>query len=189
MGHFVLRSAVKAMSTRGWAFAIALLPVIHANAAVITAEPGDAGFRAAIAAAQPGDTVEVASQLTLESTVRIDKPITVRVDPTNAWRFSIYGNFDGVMFQVVGKGIVFEWVRLYGSPQTDGLDISGGEGAVILRDCVIASCRRPVLDSGWESLATLKLERVNASWNRSGLSVFKLEATDSTFSFNGATGV
>ena len=123
MGYCVHWSAVRAISARGWAFVITLLPLIHANAAVIVAEPGDAGLRAAITAAQAGDTVEIARQLTLESPVRIDKPITVRFDPTNAWRISIHANFDGVMFQLVGKGIVLEWVKLYGSPQTDGLDI------------------------------------------------------------------
>jgi pyruvate/2-oxoglutarate dehydrogenase complex dihydrolipoamide dehydrogenase (E3) component len=47
-------------------------------AATIIAGPGESGFRAAIAAAQDGDTVTLTNQVQLQSTVAINKPIPSR---------------------------------------------------------------------------------------------------------------
>jgi hypothetical protein len=189
---FVLR--VKTMNARIWvslslvAATVFSGAVVEGNGAVIDA--GDeSSFRAAVAAAQPGDTVLLTNRVELASTVRIEKPLTITASPQEAWRTFIFGSFEGVLLKVVGKGVIFEWAGIGGSPQTDGLDISEAEGDVVMRDLTIYNCRNPVLDTFWESRAALRLERVTATRNRYGLGSFSLDATDSVFSFNGGTGV
>ena len=80
------------------------------GAATIIAGPGESGFRAAIAAAQDGDTVTLTNQLRLESTVAINKQITITFDPVEAWRIWIEAQFDGAMLDLsttVNKAPVF----------------------------------------------------------------------------------
>ena len=146
------------------------------------AGPGDAGLRTAIAAAQTGDTVVLAERVELLSPIRIDKAVTLQVDPSEAYRIWIQGSFEGELLRAAAPGVVLEWVRLFGSPQTDGLRVVEN---VVLRDCMFGACRRPVVDDSWPSLATVRLERVTASFNYGGLECAILEAKDCNFSFNG----
>jgi hypothetical protein len=93
---------------------------MNTDGATIIAGSGEAGFRAAIAAAQDGDTVMLTNWfLPLQSTVRIDKRLTIRGSGSNAAPIWILGNFSGELFRLAAEGIFFEWIRLTGSPQTD----------------------------------------------------------------------
>jgi hypothetical protein len=150
-------------------------------AATIIAGPGESGFRAAIAAAQDGDTVMLTNSLRLQSTVTISKPITIRVDPGEAWRIWIEAQFDGALLDLSTNGIVLDGLRMVGSTQTDALRAEGT--SMILRDCIIANCRRPVVSS--VQAACLRLERVTVSNNQEGIYGQSLEAKDCTFSGNG----
>ena len=147
--------------------------------AVINAGPGDAGVRATVAAAQPGDTVVLTQRVELLSPLRIDKRLTLTVNVAEAYRIWIEGTFEGELLQIGTNGVVLEAVRLIGSPHTDGLRL---ETNVVLRDCTIQSCRRPVASDFW---TTVRLERCLITANQQGFECWDLEAKDSTFSFNG----
>jgi hypothetical protein len=149
--------------------------------ATIVAGPGESGFRAAIAAAQDGDTVTLTNYLQLQSTVAINKQITVTVGPVDAWRIWIEARFDGAMLNLSTNGIVLEGLKMYGSPLTDALQAEGT--TVTLRDCTIDQCRRPVVSN--DKAAYLHLERVTVSNNQEGLSGQSVKAKDCTFSGNG----
>src|SRR6185295_6819670 len=83
-------------------------------AATIIAGPDENGFRTAIATAQDGDTVVLTNQLQLQSTVAINKRITLTVDPVEAWHIWIAGEFDGALLDLATNGIVIEGLSLYG---------------------------------------------------------------------------
>jgi len=150
-------------------------------AATIIAGPGESGFRAAIEAAQDGDTVTLTNYVQLESTVAINKQITITVDPVEAWRIWIEARFDGAMLDLSTNGIVLEGLRMVGSTQTDALRAEGT--TVILRDCIIADCRLPVVSH--VQAAYLRLDRVTVNNNQEGIYGQSLEAKDCTFSGNG----
>jgi len=153
----------------------------NTTAANIIAGPGESGFRAAIAAAQDGDTVTLTNRVQLQSTVAIDKQITITVDPVEAWRTWIEGGFDGALLELSTNGIVFEGLRMFGSPQTDAL---GAEGVTVtLKDCTVAQCRRPVVSH--VQGAYLRLERVRVISNEEGIGGESIEAKDCSFSNNG----
>lgn len=152
-----------------------------ASAATIVAGPEESGFRAAIAAAQDGDTVVLKNQVRLQSAVVIHKAITIAADPPEAWRTWIEGGFDGALLELATNGIAIEGLRIIGSTKTDGLRAEGT--TVTLRDCIIANCRRPVASD--LQGASLRLERVTVTYNEVGLSAESLEARKCTFSNNG----
>lgn len=158
-----------------------MLSSMGASAAIIVAGPDESGFRAAIAAAQVGDTVMLKNQVRLQGTVVIDKAITIAADPVEAWRMWFEGGFDGAMLELATNGIVFERLRFYGSAQTDALHVEGK--TVTLRDCIITNCRQPVA-SNVEG-AQLRLEQVTVTYNEEGLNSRSIEATNCTFSNNG----
>jgi hypothetical protein len=155
---------------------------MDSRGATLVAGPGDAGLRAAIAKAQTGDTVVLIERVEVLSPVYIDKALTLEVDPAMAYRIWIQGSFSGELLRVAAQGITLNRVRLIGSPVTDGLRVVED---VVLRDCMITDCRAPVVDDSWPSSATVRLERVMASFNRQGLESGNLDAKDCTFSFNG----
>jgi parallel beta helix pectate lyase-like protein len=160
---------------------------INIPAAEIFTGGDEADFRAAVAAAQDGDTIILMNWLELQATVRISKRITLRPDYPQAYRIAIGGDFEGELLHVTTNGIVLDSMRLYGSQQTDGIRT---DADVLLRDCLISRCRYPVVAPDyWSPLqATIRLERTMVSGNQNGLSVLNLEAKDCTFSFNGAAG-
>jgi hypothetical protein len=119
-----------------------LLPAATVNGATIVAEPGEAGLRAAIEAAQPGDTLVLKDTVRLQASVVLNKPLTIRIDPPAGRIVRITGSFDGALLQIRTDGIVLDRVRIYGSPQTDGLRL---DSDVVLRECVISSCRNPLV--------------------------------------------
>jgi len=162
--------------------AAVVLSIVDCKGATIIAGPGDDGLRTAIAKAQTGDTVVLTQRVELFSPVYIDKAMTLQADPVEAWRISVHGSFAGELMRVAAKGITFSGVRLIGSPVTDGLRVVED---VLLRDGSITDCRHPVVDDSWPSSATVRLERMSASYNRHGLESGNLEAKDCTFSFNG----
>ncbi|HTG43458.1 MAG TPA: right-handed parallel beta-helix repeat-containing protein [Verrucomicrobiae bacterium] len=164
---------------------LSLLPALHAQGATNTAGPGEAGFRAAIAAALVGDTIVLDASVELQSTVRIDKQVTVRAGGREIDRIGIWGSFEGELLQLAGAGIALEGIVLVGSSQTDGLRV---EKDAILRDCMIERFRRPVLDDSWPSPPTLRLERATVSRNAQALECTNLDAKDSIFAFNGGAG-
>jgi hypothetical protein len=156
------------------------------SGATIVAGPGEAGLRAALEAAQEGDTVVLTNAVQLHTAVVIDKRITLTVESVDAWRIWLEARFDGEMLNLSTNGIVLEGLRMYGSVQTDALRAEGT--TVTLRNCIIADCRRPVLDS--LGSATFRLERVTVSNNQEGLECQSLEAKDCTISGNrGGFGV
>jgi hypothetical protein len=176
MSHLIVRCAVS------W-IAASLLVANHAESATLTAGPGEAGLRAAIAAAQDGDTVFLANHVDLQSPVQIAKRLTLRSDSADPNSGGIRGAFEGALFQLTADGIVFENLGLSGSPQTDGLRV---EKDVLLRDCDISWLRTPVTYDFWSfPEATIRLERVTVAFNENGLEVPVLEAKDSVFSHNG----
>ena len=67
-------------------------------AATIIAGPGESGFRAAVGAAQPGDTVVLTNSVDLQAMVVIDKGLTIRFDRPNVYYNAIRGNFEGALF-------------------------------------------------------------------------------------------
>src|SRR5688572_1645514 len=77
-----------------------------AGGAITVGGPGDAALRSAIAAAQPGDTIEVNSHVLLQSPIRIDKPLTLRAAPTPALSETLEGTFAGVLFQIAADGVI-----------------------------------------------------------------------------------
>lgn len=161
---------------------------MNTTGATIMAGSGDSGFRAAIAAAQDGDTVMLTNNLELQSTVAVNKRITITVGPVEAWRVYIDARFDGEMLNLAADGIVLDGLRMYGSAQTDALRVEGT--TVTLRDCMIAGCRRPVVSDVWyDQDAALRLEQVSVLNNQNGISCQSLEAKDCTFSGNGGSGV
>jgi len=167
----------------GGVVAVCLLSTRHAQSATVTAGPGEAGLRAAIAAAQDGDTVFLANHVELQSPIEIAKRLTLRSDSANFNSGGIRGVFEGALFHLNAEGIVFENLGLSGSPQTDGLRV---EKDVLLRDCSLSWLRRPVT---WNYASfpemTLRLERVTVIFNEHGLEIPVLEAKDSVFSHNG----
>src|SRR5262245_47626658 len=114
-----------------WAAAV-MMPLTAAAVSTTINGPGDAALRAAILAAQPGDTIVVNSSVELQSPIRIDKRLTLRSAPGLEAK-KLEGNYEGELFRIAADGVVFEGLRLIGSVQTDGLLI---EKDVILRDCV-----------------------------------------------------
>lgn len=181
----MISSPVRFPSWAGILVAGCFLSTAVTNGASIIAGPGEAGLRAAITAAQEGDTVILKSSVELQATVRIEKRLTFRGEPPihNSVQFS--GSFNGELFQVAADGITFEMIWFVGSPQTDGLFV---EEDVILRDCNLWNFRDPVTDNFWSSpWPTVRLERVTVSDNQRGLGCSNLEARDSTFSFNGTS--
>ena len=151
----------------------------------IVAGPGEAGLRAAIQSAQAGDTVVVTNWVELTNSLRIDKRITIRgsEDFYQAW---ILGRFNGALIEIAAEGIVFESLRLIGSPQTDGLLV---RHEVVLRDCTIDHFRVPVVNDVWyDPNFRVRMERVIVTRNEDSLNCYNLEAIDSTFSYNKGTG-
>jgi hypothetical protein len=171
----IIRLGFVCLSILPWMFSS-----MSASAATIVAGPEEAGFRAAIAAAQVGDTVMLKNQVRLQSTVVINKAITIAADPVEAWRTWFEGGFDGALLELTTNGIVFERLRFYGSAQTDALHVEGK--TVTLRDCIITNCRLPVA-SNVEG-ARLRLEQVTVTYNEEGLNSRSIEATNCTFSNN-----
>jgi hypothetical protein len=161
----------------------------NAEGATVAAGPGDAGFRAAISAAQEGDTVMLTNRVALQSTVRIDKRLTIRFNGSNESRALVSGNFEGELLRLVAAGIVFEWLVFHGSAQTDALRLEAVEGDVVLRDCIIRGSRAPMVDDSYLSAARVRLERVTVEGNARGLFAWNLEAENSIFSRNGDGGV
>ena len=93
----------------GRSFLTALLFVSKtAGGAPVVAGPGEVGLRAAIEPAHEGDTVILTNYVELQSTVVIDKRITIAVNPSEAWRISISGRFDGELLELAADGIVIE---------------------------------------------------------------------------------
>jgi len=164
--------------------AAGLLSTTDSKGATLIAGPGDAGLRAAIEEAQNGDTVVLTQRVQLLSAIHMNKAVTLQVPAMEAWRIYVEGSFAGELFRVAAQGILFESVRLIGSPKTDGLRVVE---SVVLRDCTFNECRRPVVDDSWPSQATVRLERVTASFNDEGLECANLQAKDCTFSFNGGS--
>lgn len=171
-----IRPGFVCLSILPWMFS-----TLGASGATIIAGPEEAGFRAAIAAAQAGDTVVLTNRVLLQSTVVINKAITISAASLEAWRTLFEGGFDGAMLELTTNGIVFENLRFYGSPQTDAFR---GEGvSVTMRNCIITNCRRPVTSNG--EAIQLRLEQVTVTYNEEGLNAHSLEATNCTFSNNG----
>jgi hypothetical protein len=164
----------------------ALALTASVNAATILAAPEEAGLRAAIDAAQAGDTVVLSGSLELQAPVRITKALTIRSDRKDPWYVWIRGSFDGALFHVEADGITFEDLRLLGSPQTDGLLV---EADVVLRNCLINNFRDPVVVDFWtRPHPRVRLERVTVDGNARGLICPILEAKDSTFRLNRSVG-
>ena len=139
-------------------------------------------MRAAIAAAQDGDTVTLTNLVELAAPVRLDKRITLRSNSADAWGIYILGYFDGEMFQIATNGIVLEWLRLYGSFEMDGLRLVEG-GQATLRDCTIQAMRRPIVIGSLSTLNNkLVLERVLVTECQQPFDCPVLEARDCTFS-------
>lgn len=166
--------------------AAGLFLTMDSQGATIVAALGETGLRAAIASAQNGDTVVLTNSVPLETTVRLDKRLTFRFSG-DVFSVQIYGSFDGALFQIATNGVVFEGLRLRGSPVTDGLAV---EADVVLRDCMVDHTRTPVATDYWTSpFATVRLERVQVVYNDQGLEAVNLEAKDSVFASNsGAAG-
>ena len=161
-----------------------LLVTATAGAATVGG-PGEAALRAAVQAAQPGDTIDISSSVQLQSSIRIDKRLTLRAVPSLD-PILLQGTFDGGLFQIAADGAAFEGLTLQGSPQTDGLLV---EKDVILRDCVMQFLRSPVVD-GWTHTenAVVRMERVRLRHNEQALTCLNLDAKDSSFSFTGEAG-
>ncbi len=157
-----------------------------ARGATVSAGPGDAGLRAAVLSAQPGDTIQISSTVQLLSPIRIDKALTIRRAGSSSPAVSLKATFEGGMFQIASRGVTFENLTFEGSSQTDGLLV---EQDVILRDCTLKHLRLPILDeSQTDSPATVRLERVITTLNDGGLRCTRLQAKDSTFSYSGQEG-
>ena len=156
------------------------------TAATIIAGPGESGFRAAIAAAQPGDTVMLTNNVDLQATVLIDKALTIRFDRPNVYYNAIRGEFEGALLHLGSDGIVLENVTLAGYGQTDALRFQTN---VVLRDCAIQDCRFPLVATDPYGLqGIVRLERVTVTRNQEGLGCVNLEAKDCTFSNNRGWG-
>ena len=150
------------------------------TAATIMAGPGESGFRAAIAAAQPGDTVMLTARVDLQATVLIDKGLTIRFDRSNVYYNVILGDFEGALLHLGSDGIVLENVTLAVYGQTDALRFQTN---VVMRDCAIQDCRYPLAATDPYGLqGIVRLERVTVTRNQEGLSCVSLEAKDCTFS-------
>jgi hypothetical protein len=158
---------------------------MSARAVNIITGPNEAALRAAIAAAQDGDTVTLTNYLDISAPLRIAKRITLRSSLTNDGGGFIGGYFNGELLQIATNGIVLEWIRFYGSPQTDGLRL---QGDVTLRDCILQNMRRPVVfDWAGYQLPRLSMERVLVTQCFSDLECPRLDAKDSTFAENRAS--
>jgi hypothetical protein len=155
--------------------------------AVIIAGPEEAGLRAAIAAAQPGDTVHMVNSVFLSNSVRIDKAITLYTEPSQNYRIFLHGDVDTELLQIGADGVVLDGLRLDGYySRSDGVL---AEKPLLLRDCMIQGCREPVRDAFRGSGGTLRLERVTISGNQEGLNVSRVEAKDSVFSYSQLDGI
>jgi hypothetical protein len=152
----------------------------------IIAAPDEAGLRAAIAAAQPGDTVHLVNSVLLSSPVRIDKAITLYTEPSQNYRIFLHGHLDTELLQIGADGVVLEGLRLHGYSRADGVV---AEKPLLLRDCIIENCRKPVSDGFWQSGGTLRLERVSIGGNQEGLDCSRVEAKDSIFSYSQRDGI
>src|SRR5688500_18695467 len=86
--------------------AACILAVIDLKGADIVASPEEVNLRAAIAAAQPGDTVHLVSAVLLSSPLRIDKPITLYGDPSQNYRIFLHGFLDTELLQIGADGII-----------------------------------------------------------------------------------
>jgi hypothetical protein len=162
------------------------LAALDLKGADIIAAPDEAGLRAAIAAAQPGDTVHMVNSVFLSSPLRIDKGITLYTEPSQNYRIFLHGYLDTELLQVGADGVVLEGLRLHGYSRADGVV---AERPLLLRDCIIEGCREPVRDEFWESGGSLRLERVTVSGNQHGLDCSRLEAKDSVFSYSQRDGL
>src|SRR5687768_10890861 len=80
--------------------------MIFMAGAATAGEPGDAALRAAIQAAQPGDTINVSSSVQLQSLIRIDKRLTIRAVPSFD-PVVLQGTFEGGLFQIAANGVTF----------------------------------------------------------------------------------
>ena len=156
---------------------------LEIRAAEIIAGPSEADLRAAIAAAEE----VVTSNIILEAPVRIAKRLTIRSNrqPTSG---RISGGFDGALFELAANGIVLEWLDLLSdAEQTDGLRAEAG---FIARDCTIRYFGEPVAGGPLTDLSqTIRLERVDISYNLHELRASQLEAKDCTFGYNRGLGV
>ena len=161
--------------------AVSLLSASQAEAADVIAGPGDAGLRAAIAAAQEDDRVILQSHVELQAPLEINKRLTLRSSTGDPHTISIRAFFDGELFHIREDGITFEGIGLTGSEQTDGFRV---EANVVLRDCYIQQFRWPVIFDFW-SETTVRLERCHVIFNEYGFEAPVLEAKDSIFSNNG----
>lgn len=153
---------------------------VNLDGAEIVAGPGDGGLRSAIAAAHDGDTVILTNVVEIEAPIRLTNRITLRSNRSDSWYIFVSGKFAGPLFEVAKNDVIFEWLRFYGSLQTDGF----GFGAnMILRDCVVSNVRRPFAVN-WDSQPNhlLTLERVLFAQCHETLEVPRLIAKDSTFS-------
>lgn len=160
---------------------------VEIKGADIFAGPEEAGLRAAIAAAQPGDTVHMVYSVFLSNSVRIDKAITLYTEPSQNYRIFIHGDVDTELLQIGADGVVLEGLRLDGYySRSDGVL---AEKPLLLRDCIIHGCRKPVRDAFWQSGGTLRLERVTISGNQEGLDCSRVEAKDSVFSYSQLDGI
>lgn len=160
---------------------------MQSEGAEVIAGPGEAGFREAIETAQEGDTVVLTDWVQLRAPVPIDKRLTFRPNPSDAYRVWIEGQFDGTLLHLDANGIVFDGIRLYGSPLTDGLSV---DVEVTLRDSLISGFRHPVVMTNFFGFPgnKVRLERCLIADNHQPLSCFELDAKDSTFSGNGVSG-
>jgi len=160
---------------------------LEIGAAEIIAGPSEADLRAAIAAAEEGDTVIVTSNIILQAPVRIAKRLTLRSNrQPNSGRIS--GGFAGALFELAASGIVLEWLDLLSNAeQTDGLRAEAG---FLMRDCTMQLFRRPVDTERLTDLSQIiRLERVDMSYNLHEMAAWQLEAKDCTFGYNGGLGV
>src|SRR5262245_13015842 len=93
VGSWMVASAISGMKAAG---------------ATIVAGPGEAGLRAALEAAQPDDTVLLTSPVQLQSSVAVNKRLTITVEPVEAWRIWLEARFDGAMLDLSTDGIVLD---------------------------------------------------------------------------------
>lgn len=70
------------------------MAAVELKSADILAAPEEAGLRAAIAAAQPGDTVHMVNLVLLSGPLRIDKAITLYTEPSQNYRIFLHGHLD-----------------------------------------------------------------------------------------------
>jgi hypothetical protein len=165
-----------------------LFSAIAARSAEVIAGPGEDGLRAAIAAAQAGDTVVLnnSAPVALSFPVRVAKRLTIRF-PAGSLNKVIYGNYEGELFQIAAEGTILENIEIIGSgPQTDGVR---AEASMILRDCVLRGLRQPVVEDDSQSYLAnriIRVERCSVASNQTGLRCWNLDAKDSVFASNGS---